>query len=955
MKKLLLILPLALLFFGEIHAQCGQTETCFANNGINSNDDAATIAYDNMGSAFHASYIKEPNGTWKVWGANLQNDGIHPVPNPTVVNNSLYPSLTGTIYKMGQGGNGQLIILTSTGLFVLGYEGEVLNADLTTGREFQKVTVNGKPDGLPEDVSPDDVKMLFVTSKTVIITTCQGTVYTLGAVGGNGVQFYSDTTWLQVMQDADTPLTDVIATRGSSSTALALKSDGTLWTWGSTFLGDGDTSWQNSSRDYATQMVQPAGIPGIKMIQVCSGPSYFVLGTDKKIYVLGYNNYGQLGDNTINYRVVWVNAKNPDDSIIDDAAWISADEHDFSYASFSVIKTNGQFYSAGSNNYGMSGRPNNSNPLDFPMGISSSDVITFAENGGHSIAAIKLGSPRYGYVGHRILGSMGDGTSAASTQLSFDFNTPPVISICGTTCTQPQLTNNGPVCSGSDAVFTISGIPGDTVSYSINDGTTQTATIEDSGSVEITVANPQQNQTMQVSHVTGGPSICSDNLSLASVVNVSPNLVPVFSPVQAICQGSSINPLPARSDDGVEGTWSPEFNNQQTTVYTFTPTSAGCWQQTTLEVKVVPPLIPVFSLPDPICTGSPTSPLLPVSENGIPGTWTPAFNNSATTTYTFIPETESCISRVSLTVTVNPIQVPVFNPVAPVCKGSVIAELPTVSVNGISGSWSPPINNQLTTTYTFTPLVGLCASTAEMTIVVNPKVTPSFAPVAAACFGSSAIVLPSQSIENIQGSWSPAINNTATTTYTFTPDSGECANTATMTVAVFDDFGYRFKSYCADDSYLLEFEFDGLDIDTRWEQNGRLVSNDNPFNLTAYLNAANTVADLPMTFEVTLTDANNCEKTKSIVLDNIFCGIQKGISPNGDAKNDFFDLRLLHAKSLSIFNRYGVKVYHKPNYHDEWHGQADDGKTLPDGTYYYVIDLNSAPSKTGWIYINKQE
>src|SRR5207247_4938547 len=32
--------------------------------------------------------------------------------------------------------------------------------------------------------------------------------------------------------------------------------------------------------------------------------------------------------------------------------------------------------------------------------------------------------------------------------------------------------------------------------------------------------------------------------------------------------------------------------------------------------------------------------------------------------------------------------------------------------------------------------------------------------------------------------WSPALNNTATTIYTFTPTAGQCATTATMTITV---------------------------------------------------------------------------------------------------------------------------------------------------------------------------
>ena len=57
---------------------------------------------------------------------------------------------------------------------------------------------------------------------------------------------------------------------------------------------------------------------------------------------------------------------------------------------------------------------------------------------------------------------------------------------------------------------------------------------------------------------------------------------------------------------------------------------------------------------------------------------------------------------------------------------------------------------------------------------------------------------------------------------------------------------------------------------------------------------------------------------------------------------------------LSIYNRYGTKVYSKSNYVNEWFGQSDKNDELPDGTYYYVIERDTVDAKSGWIYINRQ-
>jgi uncharacterized protein (TIGR02145 family) len=49
--------------------------------------------------------------------------------------------------------------------------------------------------------------------------------------------------------------------------------------------------------------------------------------------------------------------------------------------------------------------------------------------------------------------------------------------------------------------------------------------------------------------------------------------------------------------------------------------------------------------------------------------------------------------------------------------------LSTTSTNGITGTWSPAINNTATTSYTFTPTAGQCATTATMTISIQPPAT----------------------------------------------------------------------------------------------------------------------------------------------------------------------------------------------------------------------------------------
>lgn len=116
---------------------------------------------------------------------------------------------------------------------------------------------------------------------------------------------------------------------------------------------------------------------------------------------------------------------------------------------------------------------------------------------------------------------------------------------------------------------------------------------------------------------------------------------------------------------------------------------------------------------------------LSYSINGITFQTSNVFLNLAAGNYTVtVSDTRNCSTTFNITVgTAGTSSTPTFNPVAPVCSGAVLAPLPTTSLNGITGTWSPALNNTATTTYTFTPAAGQCASTTTLTITVNPKPT----------------------------------------------------------------------------------------------------------------------------------------------------------------------------------------------------------------------------------------
>jgi gliding motility-associated-like protein len=83
------------------------------------------------------------------------------------------------------------------------------------------------------------------------------------------------------------------------------------------------------------------------------------------------------------------------------------------------------------------------------------------------------------------------------------------------------------------------------------------------------------------------------------------------------------------------------------------------------------------------------------------------------------------------------------------------------------------------------------------------------------------------------------------------------------------------------------------------------------------------------------------------------------ISPNGDGANDKFVLPASMRKKypnlrLSIYNRWGNMVWRSNGvYQNNWGGEHYDASNLPDGVYYYIIELENQNEKarTGFIQV----
>jgi gliding motility-associated-like protein len=99
-----------------------------------------------------------------------------------------------------------------------------------------------------------------------------------------------------------------------------------------------------------------------------------------------------------------------------------------------------------------------------------------------------------------------------------------------------------------------------------------------------------------------------------------------------------------------------------------------------------------------------------------------------------------------------------------------------------------------------------------------------------------------------------------------------------------------------------------------------------------------------------------------LVVENCPPSIPEGFSPNGDGKNDFFNIRGLYdiflEHQLYIYNRNGSLIFKGDN-SKRWSGYINQGiggqgNKVPVGNYYYVLDLFDPEYRpfVGWVYVN---
>ena len=154
-------------------------------------------------------------------------------------------------------------------------------------------------------------------------------------------------------------------------------------------------------------------------------------------------------------------------------------------------------------------------------------------------------------------------------------------------------------------------------------------------------------------------------------------------------------------------------------------------------------LIPCITIPvefgeiGPFCQNY-TIELPDTSENGIVGTWSPSVVDTSvagTFDYVFTSVTPPGLTE-TVSIVITPAVAPTFGPIGDilpgyVAQGSVPPTLPAISLEGVTGNWSPAVIDTSTLgtfTYTFSPNQDveqpICADSVDVTIIIYDPLNP---------------------------------------------------------------------------------------------------------------------------------------------------------------------------------------------------------------------------------------
>ena len=363
------------------------------------------------------------------------------------------------------------------------------------------------------------------------------------------------------------------------------------------------------------------------------------------------------------------------------------------------------------------------------------------------------------------------------------------------------------------------------------------------------------------------------------------------------------------------------------------------------------------------------------------GPWT-AISGATTANYTVIGvSTNSCFRAVIsgcgapvfsnvICVTFGAQVTPLFNSVGPICSGASLPALPLLSNNGITGTWSPAINNIATTVYTFMPNAGQCSSTAQMTINVVAAPLATFVPDVTEGCAPLQVNFTNTTPNSVDCIWTLSngitLSGCGTVTTTFN-QSGCFDVTLTSTAANGCISSYTaIDLVCVDDSPVAAFIPSASSIS---ETNPEVYFSNTSINATSYFwdfgdNSSSSSAENPSHEYGTEAAANyvvmlvafsqgGCVDTTYAtiqIVEELVFYIPNSFSPDDDFFNPTFQPIFTagfdpYDFSMFIYNRWGELIFETHDTEIGWNGSygaKNEKPVVQDGVYSWKIEFKTA-------------
>jgi alpha-tubulin suppressor-like RCC1 family protein len=363
----------------------------------------------------YGAFYKAANGNYYVTGYKANADGVTNLTTSKELTSTNGYSYTGAIIDVAAVSSSatthQYLLLTTDGLYAWGSSSLAIT---TTSVGFQKIST-------PSHFIAADVKSMAASNNGVMFVMKDGTV--------------RNSSFAQVKVTGGSVLTGITDVQYSNGQAFAVSSEGAnsvinkFYTWGtSTYLGDNSVA---ANRTDATVMANPLPT-GVQAVQIgISTNTYFVLGSDGKVYVLGSNSGGVAGQGTATALTSWTTMLNKNGiGALSDVQYISALDagilgNTASRSAFGLILRDGSILGVGSNSNDRLGTGSNALLPIAPTGAIANSQVYTIELGGAFSAALLYGTTDVVYTTGAQNGAAGNGTTTGTstfTQSSLSVN-----------------------------------------------------------------------------------------------------------------------------------------------------------------------------------------------------------------------------------------------------------------------------------------------------------------------------------------------------------------------------------------------------------------------------------------------------------------------------------------------------------------------------------------------------